>query len=288
MSDTDGVTGQGWTRVITPRHRLFDLKLGQIWEYRDLVLLFVRRNFVATYKQTILGPLWFLLQPLLTTLVFTVVFKRIARIPTDGIPPPLFYMAGILAWGYFADCLTKTSTTFSANSNIFGKVYFPRLIVPISTVIGNLLTFGVQFLLFMGFYLFYWLQEGSKIAPSFRVIVLPVLIVQMAMLGIGVGCLVSSLTTRYRDLSMLVGFGVQLWMYASCIAFPLSHVPKEWRWALVLNPMVPIVESFRFAFLGRGVVEIWQLAVGGGVSLVIFIAGIVVFNRVERTFADTI
>jgi lipopolysaccharide transport system permease protein len=288
MNDSASNVEGGWTREITPHHRLFDLKLEQIWKHRDLIYLFVRRNFVATYKQTVLGPLWFLIQPLLTTLVFTVVFKKIAKIPTDGLPPTLFFMAGILAWGYFADCLIKTSSTFSQNAAIFGKVYFPRLVVPISTVIGNLITFGIQFLLFAGFYLYFWLQEGSKINPTYRVIVLPVLMIQMAMLGIGIGCLVSSLTTRYRDLSMLVGFGVQLWMYGSCVAFPLSQVPKEWRWALVLNPMVPIIESFRFAFLGRGVVEIWQLAVGGTVSLVIFLVGIVVFNHVERTFADTI
>jgi lipopolysaccharide transport system permease protein len=275
-----------WT-VLTPRKPLLDLRLREVWQYRDLIALFVRRDFVATYKQTVLGPLWFLLQPLFTTIVFTVIFGKIAQLPTDGIPDFLFFFSGVVVWNYFADCITKTSTTFSANSGVFGKVYFPRMTVPIASVISNLITFGIQFVLFLVIVGWFMLR-GNAVQPSWKVVVLPVLVLQMAMLGIGVGCLVSALTTRYKDLNMAVGFGVQLWMYASGVIFPRSEVPANLQWLMTINPMVPVVESFRYVFLGAGTVEIYQLAAGAILSVVIFLWGVVIFNRVERTFTDTI
>ena len=275
-----------WT-VLSSAKPLFDLRLGEVWKYRDLIALFVRRDFVATYKQTLLGPLWFLLQPLFTTIVFTVIFGQIAKLPTDGLPNFLFYMSGIVVWNYFSDCITKTSQTFNANSGVFGKVYFPRMAVPVASVISNLITFAIQFALFM-LIVGYFMIRGSDIHPGWRMIVLPVLILQMAMLGIGVGCLVSALTTRYKDLNMAVGFGVQLWMYGSAVIIPRSDVPEKFQWLMTLNPMVPVVESFRFAFLGAGTVEVGQLAIGALLSVGMFFWGVIVFNRVERTFTDTI
>jgi lipopolysaccharide transport system permease protein len=276
-----------WSLVLTPKTRWFDLGLAELWQYRDLILMFVRRDLVATYKQTILGPLWFLVQPLLTTIMFTLIFGRVAGLSTDGLPRPLFYMCGIVAWSYFADCLTKTSNTFVINSQIFGKVYFPRLAVPFATVITNLLTFCIQFSFFLAFFFFYYFK-GAPLHPSWRVLITPLLLVQMAALGLGVGCFVSAVTTRYRDLALLVNFGVQLWLYGSCVAYPLSQVPRDWRWLFILNPMVPIIEAFRFAFLGSGIIEKWHLAVGGSVSALIFCTGIILFRHTERTFSDTI
>lgn len=273
--------------MVSAKSGWLKLDLNELWRYRDLIYLFVRRDFVATYKQTILGPLWFIIQPVLSTIVFTIIFGQIARLPTDNIPPFLFYMCGLVSWGYFADCLNRSAGTFTGNANIFSKVYFPRLSVPIANAITNLITFGIQFSVFL-VVLGYFTWKGAPIQTSWRVIVLPLLLLQMAMLGIGFGCIVSSLTTRYRDLAMLMGFFVQLWMYASCVLFPLSLYPKEWHWLLVLNPMVPVIESFRFAFLGAGTVEAYQLISGAVASLVIFVVGVVVFRHVERTFADTI
>ena len=278
---------EDWDRVVTARTGFLNLDLRELWSYRDLIYLLVRRDFIATYKQTILGPLWFLIQPVLSTVVFTVIFSNVAKLPTDGIPPFLFYLCGLVSWGYFSECLNKSASTFTGNANIFSKVYFPRLTVPVANAITNLITFGIQFGLFLAMLAWFW-WKGAPVAPSWRVIVLPLLLLQMAMLGIGFGCLVSSMTTRYRDLAMLLGFFVQLWMYASCVVFPLSLYPKEWHWLLVLNPMVPVIESFRFAFLGSGTVEVWQLASGAAVSLAVFAVGILVFRRVERTFSDTI
>jgi len=276
-----------WSKVITPQRGWLDVRWRDLWHYRDLIYMFVRRDFVGTYKQTVLGPLWFFLQPLFTTIVFTIVFGRIAKISTDSIPAPLFYLSGVVMWQYFADCLQKTSTTFTANADIFGKVYFPRLVLPISTAITNLITFAIQFSLFLGVLVFFKLQ-GAPVFPNFRIAILPLLLVMMAALGLGAGCLVSALTTRYRDLSVAMGFGVQLWMYGSTVVYPLSEIAPEWRWLLVLNPMVPIIEAFRFAFLGSGVVEIWQLAMGAGVCVLVLLGGIITFNHVEKTFSDTI
>ena len=225
--DTVSKTGlEEWTTIITPRSGWFDLKLRELWKYRDLIALFVRRDFVSVYKQTILGPLWFLLQPLFSTVVFTIIFGRIAHIPTDGLPQSLFYMAGIVTWNYFSACLTKTSDTFVVNANIFGKVYFPRLTVPVSVVITNLVTFAIQFGLFLLFICYYSLQ-GAAIKPNVYIFLTPLLLVQMAALGLGFGILVSSMTTKYRDLAYVVTFGVQLWMYATPVVYPCHKSPRN-------------------------------------------------------------
>jgi lipopolysaccharide transport system permease protein len=276
-----------WTIVIRPYSGWFDINLKEIWSYRDLIMLFVRRDFVTYYKQTILGPLWFFLQPLFTTVVFTIIFGKIANIPTDGLPPMLFYMAGIITWNYFASCLTQTSNTFVTNAGIFGKVYFPRLAVPISVVITNLLTFAIQFGLFLVFMLYFYLN-GSSIQPNIWILLAPFLLIQMAALGLGVGILVSSMTTKYRDLIFAVGFGVQLWMYATPVVYPLSHIPEKWQWLIALNPMTAIVETFRYAFLGAGTVQPMLLGISLGMTIIILAAGIVLFSRVQKTFMDTV
>lgn len=276
-----------WTTVIRPYRSWFDLDLLEVWRYRDLILLFVRRDFVSIYKQTILGPLWFLLQPLFTTVVFTVIFGKVARIPTDGLPPVLFYMTGIVAWNYFSGCLTSTSDTFVKNSAIFGKVYFPRLVVPISVVISNILTFMIQFTLLIPFLAYFYLK-GASVQPSLWILFTPLMIMHMAALGFGTGIFISSLTTKYRDLSFAVGFGVQLWMYATPIVYPLSQIPTKWHWLVALNPMTAIVETFRYVFLGAGGVDIKTMGISVSMTLLILIIGITLFSRVEKTFMDTI
>ena len=272
---------------IRPKTGWFDINISELWRYRDLILLLVRRDFVAIYKQTILGPIWFFLQPLFTTLIFTIVFGNIAKIPTDGIPHILFYMSGVVAWTYFSDCMTKTSNTFIANAGIFGKVYFPRLAVPISIVISNLLTFAIQFTLFLAF-LVYFIAMGSSVQPTIWILVIPLLLIQMAALGLGIGILISSMTTKYRDLTFAVGFGVQLWMYATPIVYPLSQIPANWQWVFALNPMAAIVEVFRVAFLGSGSVQLWMIGISVMMTAVILFLGILLFSRVERTFMDTV
>lgn len=278
---------QQWTSVIKPVSGWFDIHLTELWRYRDLIMLFVRRDFVSVYKQTILGPIWFLIQPLFTTLIFTVIFGKVAKISTDGLPQVLFYMSGIVAWRYFADCLTKTSGTFVANAGIFGKVWFPRLTVPISAVISNLITFAIQFALFLCFWAFFYLK-GTSISIKPTIIFIPLLIVQMAALGLGFGIIVSSLTTKYRDLTHLVTFGVQLWMYATPIVYPTSQIPEKWQWVIALNPMAPIIESFRYAFLGAGTVHPWQIGLSLGTTLLILTIGIILFSRIEKSFMDTV
>lgn len=278
---------QTWTSIIRPVSGWFDIHLSEIWRYRDLIMLFVRRDFVSVYKQTILGPLWFLLQPLFTTLVFTIIFGRIAKIPTDGLPPILFYLSGVVAWNYFAGCLNSTSNTFVGNAGIFGKVWFPRLTVPISVVITNLITFAIQSLLFLGFY-FFFLVRGSAISPNPALCLLPLLILQMAALGLGFGIIISSLTTKYRDLTYLVGFGVQLWMYATPIVYPTSKIPVKWQWIIAVNPMAPIIEFFRYSFLGAGTVNLWQMGLSISMTLLVLVIGVVLFSRVEKSFMDTV
>jgi lipopolysaccharide transport system permease protein len=277
---------ESWT--IEPQRSLFDLRLGELWRYRDLVLLFVRRDFVAAYKQTVLGPLWYLIQPLLTTLTFTVIFGNIASLPTDGLPQFLFYMSGTVVWGYFAACLTKTSETFVQNANLFGKVYFPRLAVPVSVLISSLVTFLIQFVMFLVFIL-YFAVRGTPIQPNWVWILLsPVLILMMAGLGLGFGVIISSLTTKYRDLRFLVQFGVQLLMYATPVIYPVSSIPERFQWIILANPMTPIVEAFRYAFLGAGTVDIYHLVYSFVFMLVVVFLGSVIFNRVEQTFMDTV
>lgn len=276
-----------WSMEIHPKRGWFDIDLREIWRYRDLILLFVRRDFVAVYKQTILGPIWFLLAPLFSTVVFTVIFGNIARIPTDGVPPFLFYLSGTVTWSYFASCMTTTSNTFITNAGMFGKVYFPRLVVPISVVITNLFTYLIQFGLFIAF-LLYYLLTGSQIHPTPYILLLPLILLQMAALGLGMGILVSSLTTKYRDLVMLLSFGVQLWMYATPIVYPLSQIPLKWQWALALNPMTSVVETFRYAFLGCGGIQLWMILVSVVMTGIILAGGILLFSRVEKTFMDTV
>ena len=276
-----------WTSVIRPVSGWFDLHLSDIWRYRDLIMLFVRRDFVAVYKQTILGPLWFLIQPVFTTLVFTVIFGQVAKIPTDGLPQPLFYLSGIVGWNYFSGCLSKTSNTFAGNAHIFGKVWFPRLAVPISVVISNLITFGIQFALFLCVYAYFYLR-GAAVAVSPLIVLFPLLILQMAALGLGFGIIVSSLTTKYRDLAQLVGFGVQLWMYATPIVYPVSQVPAKYQWLVALNPMAPVIEAFRRAFLGVGTVNALQTGMSIVTTLLVLFAGIVLFSRIEKSFMDTV
>lgn len=249
--------------------------------------MFVRRDFVAVYKQTILGPFWFFLQPILTTITFTIVFGNIAKIPTDGIPPILFYMSGIVSWNYFADCLTRTSSTFVANANIFGKVYFPRLVSPLSNVISLLMKFGIQMVLLTGF-IIYFKSNGSNVNPNLYILLTPYLIFLMGGLGLGFGIIVSSLTTKYRDLSFLVSFGVQLLMYATPVIYPLSALPDKYKWLVLANPMTAIVDTFRYAFLGAGSFNIENLIYSTIFMFVILSIGVVVFNRVEKTFMDTV
>ncbi len=276
-----------WDLIIQPQRSLLDLRLGELWKYRDLVLLFVRRDFVSVYKQTILGPLWYLIQPLLTTLTFTVIFGGIAQLPTDGLPQFLFYMSGTVIWTYFADCLTKTSNTFVNNASLFGKVYFPRLAVPVSILISNLITFAIQFAFFLAFMGFFALG-GAAIRPNLWMLFTPVLVLMMAGLGLGFGIIISSLTTKYRDLRFLVQFGVSLLMYATPVIYPVSSIPARFQALIRLNPMTPIVETFRYAFLGAGSADPLALLYSFGFMVVIVALGAVMFNRVEATFMDTV
>lgn len=279
--------GENWTKEIRSRSGWFDLNLSEIWQYRDLIALFVRRDFVAIYKQTILGPIWFLLQPLISTLVFTVIFGQIAHIPTDGLPQILFYMSGLVVWNYFSGCLNSTSTTFTANAAIFGKVYFPRLAVPVSIVIINLLTLAIQSALLLSI-ITYFILKGAPIHFAWQVVLIPALILQVAALGLGLGILVSALTTRYRDLAFVMTFGVQLWMYATPIVYPLSQVPAHLYPVVAANPMTAIVETFRFALLGAGTFSPQALIISMAETLVILLVGVIVFSKVEKSFMDTV
>src|SRR5258706_14212554 len=279
---------EDWSMVIEPQRNWFDLRLGELWHYKDLVILFVRRDFVSVYKQTILGPLWYLIQPLLTTLTFTFIFGNIASLPTDGLPQFLFYMSGTVIWSYFANCLTKTSETFVQNANLFGKVYFPRLAVPVSILISSMVTFLIQFAMFLLF-LLYFVLRGSTIQPNWLWIALsPILILMMAGLGLGFGIIISSLTTKYRDLRFLVTFGVQLLMYATPVIYPVSSIPARFQWIIQTNPMTSIMEAFRFAFLGAGTLDASHLLYSFVFIMVVVIVGSVIFNRVEQTFMDTV
>jgi lipopolysaccharide transport system permease protein len=278
---------EDWDLIIRPKRAWWDLRLDQVWRYRDLILLFVRRDFVSYYKQTILGPLWFIIQPLLTTMVFTVIFGQVAQLPTEGRPQFLFYLSGTVIWNYFAECFKKTSDTFIANRNIFDKVYFPRLVMPISVLISNLITFAIQFVLFLGFVI-YFISRGADVQITKYALLLPLLILLMAGLGLGFGIIVSSLTTKYRDLRFLVSFGVQLWMYATPVIYPASSIPQNWRWVAYINPITPIVETFRHAFIGGGSFSWAMLGYSFLAMIVVLFIGILLFNRVEQTFMDTV
>ncbi len=247
----------------------------------------MRRDFVAQYKQTILGPAWHIIQPLLTTVVFTIIFGKVAKLSTDGLPPFLFYMSGTVVWTYFATVITKSSDTFIVNAAIFGKVYFPRLSIPVGLVISNIIAFSIQFLCFIGF-LIYYKYIGADVNPNVWVLLTPILLIIMGCLGIGLGIIVSAMTTRYRDLRFLVQFGVQLFMYATPVIYPTSSIPERFQWIVLANPMAPVIEAFRYAYLGAGTIDQIHLLYSAVMSVTIFIVGIAIFNRVERTFQDTI
>ena len=276
-----------WDLEITPENKLQILNLQEIWRYRDLILLFVRRDFVAVYKQTIFGPLWFFIQPILTTITFTIIFGNIAKLPTDGHPAQLFYLAGITSWNYFSSCLMSTSNTFVSNAGIFGKVYFPRIAVPISQVISNLIKFSIQFLLFIGVFAYYYFND-SGVMPNYYLLLLPLLLINMAIMGLSYGMIISSLTTKYRDLSFLVGFGVQLIMYATPIIYPLSIVPEKYQWIILLNPMTAMIEFFKYGFLGGVVPSISHLFYSVLSSIIFFVVGSYIFRKVEKNFMDTV
>ena len=287
MPDEVTSSGAGWVSVITPKKPLLHLPLREIWRYRDLITLMVWRDFISLHKQTVFGPLWYFVQPLVSTVVFQVVFGKIARIPTNNIPPFLFYMSGIVIWYYFSACLSRTANTLAANSALFTKVYFPRLTIPIADCISNIWQFLIQLSIFLGFYLFF-LAKGAPIHPSYRIIIIPFLVLQTALLGLGVGLIISALSTRFRDLQVGVAPLIQLWMYASCIFYPRSMVPDYLQWLMTLNPVVPIIEGFRFSLMGQGQVEIWQWLSSLSITILLLIAGLIEFGRAEKTFADTI
>ncbi|MFT4142874.1 MAG: ABC transporter permease [Mobilitalea sp.] len=276
-----------WSMIIKAKSGWFDINVRELWKYKDLVGLFVKRNYASMYKQTILGPLWFIVNPLITVVIFTIVFGNIAKIPTDGIPEFLFYMAGNTLWSYFAYCLNTTSTTFTSNAALFGKVYFPRLVIPFSTVIFGLISFFIQFMLFLGF-LFYYLIRGYSLEPNLYLLLTPVLVLIVALLGLGFGIIFSSLTTKYRDLSILISFGVQLWMYGTPIVYPTSSLSDTYKSIIMLNPMSAVIETFRYGFLGAGTFDFKYLIYSAGVTIFVLIIGIVIFSKVEKTFMDTV
>ncbi|MBD3627497.1 ABC transporter permease [Cyclobacterium sp.] len=276
-----------WDICLTPDRRLFDIPLLDVWKYRDLFALLVRRDIVSFYKQTVLGPLWFFIQPLFTTFVYVFVFGNLAGLSTDGLPQFLFYLSGITAWNYFSDCLIKTSTVFRDNAPVFGKVYFPRMVVPLSIVAGNLVRFGVQFLLFAITWIYFYFQE-APIHLTYAVFLFPFLVILMAFLGLGMGLMVTSLTTKYRDLAFLVGFGMQLLMYATTVIYPLSSVPEKYEKWVSLNPMTGIIEAFRYGFLGEGYFSINNLIYVILFTLIILVFGVLIFNKAEKNFIDTI
>ena len=281
---------EDWDFEITPANNLFDLKLKDVWHYRDLLFLLVRRDFVAFYKQTILGPIWFFVQPVVTILMYTVVFGNLAGIPTDGVPKPLFYLAGTIIWNYFADCLTKTSTVFKDNAALMGKVYFPRLIMPLSIVLSNLIRFAVQLVLFIVLMVFYW-AKGALIVPNELVLLFPLLIILIAAQGLGLGMITSAVTTKYRDLSFIISFGVPLLMYTTTVIYPLSEVLKKYQnysWLIKLNPVTAVIETFRYGFLGKGSFTWDLLGISSLITVVILFLGIVIFNKVEKNFVDTV
>ena len=276
-----------WDLIIKPQTYWYDLRIKEIFKYKDLLFLFVKRDFISIYKQTILGPLWFFIQPIITAITFTVIFGNLAKISTDGLPQILFYMCGITLWNYFADTLTKTADTFSSNVNIFGKVYFPRMIVPLSVVVSNLIKLGIQFLLFLCVWIYYLIQT-DLIHPNKMLMLIPYLIILIGFMALSFGIIISSLTTKYRDLKFLVTFGIQLMMYASPIVYPLSIVPEKYKWIIIANPVTSIIESFKYAFLGVGEFNWFYLGYSTLFTIVLFMIGLVIFHRVEKSFMDTV
>ncbi|PIF60614.1 ABC transporter permease [Flavobacterium sp. 11] len=283
-------TNTTWLFEITPKNKFFSLNLNEVWQYRDLLMLFVKRDVVTVYKQTVLGPLWYLIQPLFTSATFTIVFNNLAGIDTGTVPPFLFNLAGITVWNYFTACLTGTSNTFGANAGIFGKVYFPRIIVPLSIVVSNLIKFGIQFLIFIAFYIFYYLK-GATVGLNGSVVFFPFLIVLMGVLGLGLGMFISSLVTKYRDFSNLIGFGVQLLMFLSAVMYPMALIAEKlpsYGWLVQYNPLAYIIETARYMLLNVGHISIWGLGYTFLVTVVVFFVGVLIFNRTEKSFIDTV
>jgi lipopolysaccharide transport system permease protein len=274
--------------IILSNRSLFDIRFREIWNYRDLLFTFVKRDYAASYKQTILGPIWHILQPILPVVMYTFVFGTVAKIGTDGLPKPLFYLSGLLLWNYFTDCYGRISTVFNTNAGLFGKVYFPRLISPLSVVISSLMRFGSQFILFMILWSYYMIIHPGTIMPKFQLILLPILILFMAGFALGIGLIVASLSARYRDLAIVVGFFINLLQYATCVIYPLSAVPSQYRFAVQLNPLTSVIETFRYSFLGQGHFS-WELLLYSFISLLIILTiGIISFNRVQDSFIDTV
>lgn len=283
-----------WLYIISPKRKLIDLNFKEIWRYRDLLVLFVKRDVITLYKQTILGPLWYFIQPLFTGVIFTLIFNNLANIPTgDGVPSFLFNLAGITSWNYFSACLTGTSSTFTKNQGIYGKVYFPRVITPLTVVFSNLVKFGIQLLVFISFYIYFvfFTDKAFNTSPQSSIILLPIVIVFMALLGLGVGMIISSLTTKYRDLTYLVSFGVQLLMYGSAVMYPLSYFKEkvpEYAWLVEFNPMTTVIELFRYLTMGVGEFSISKFTYAGIISVILFLIGLIIFNRTEKNFIDTV
>jgi lipopolysaccharide transport system permease protein len=287
---TNSQPDEKWDFEITPKNNLFNLQLRDAWHYRDLLFLLVRRDFVSFYKQTILGPVWFFVQPIITILIYNLVFNNLAGIKTDDVPAPLFYLAGTIIWNYFSDCLIKTSTVFKDNAAMLGKIYFPRLIMPLSIVLSNLIRFAVQFLLFLVLMIYYW-AKGYPIAPNMIVLFFPLLILIIAALGLGLGMMVSAVTTKYRDLAFVVSFGVPLLMYTTTVIYPLSTAVAKYpaySWLIKFNPVTAIIETFRYGFLGKGSFSWDLLGYSCGITFIILLLGVIIFNKVEKTFVDTI
>jgi lipopolysaccharide transport system permease protein len=276
-----------WDTVISPKRDLIYFNFREIFKYRDLIFLFIKRDFVTFYKQTILGPLWYIIQPLINAIVFTIIFGNLAKIPTEGVPPFIFYLAGNIIWGYFAICLNSTSNTFVRNSDIFGKVYFPRITIPISNIFIGMLQFFVQFIVFVCF-LIYFYFSGSSINIDFTLIFIPLLLFQVAITGLGFGLMISSLTSKYRDLTFVMSFGVQLWMYATPIVYPLSLVSEKYRILFCLNPMTSVVESFRYIFFKESVIKLEYIFISIFISILVLILGMIFFNKTEKSFLDTV
>ncbi|MFQ6601612.1 ABC transporter permease [Flavobacterium sp. C3NV] len=286
----DNNTPNDWLFEITPKNKFFSLNLKEVWQYRDLLLLFVKRDVITVYKQTVLGPLWYLIQPLFTSVTFTIIFNNVAGIDTGTVPPFLFNLAGITVWNYFTACLTGTSDTFKANAAIFGKVYFPRIITPLSVVISNLVKFGIQFLIFIGFYIFYYFQ-GANLGLNGLILFFPVLIVIMGLLGLGLGMLISAMVTKYRDFSHLIGFGIQLLMYLSAVMYPMSLIKDKlpgYGWLVEYNPLAYIIETARYMLLDVGEVSVLGLSYTLAVTIAVFFIGLLVFNKTEKSFIDTV
>ncbi|GMV78093.1 MAG: transport permease protein [Chitinophagaceae bacterium] len=278
---------QHWTEEITPKTSLLDLNLKEVWHYRDLMFMFVKRDFVTFYKQTILGPLWFFVQPLLTTIMYVIVFGNIAKISTDGLPMMVFYLCGITFWNYFSECFTKTASVFKDNASIFGKVYFPRLVMPLSIVVSNLIKLSIQFFLFIVVLLWYKFQ-GANVHPNMYILLTPYLIILMAIIALGAGMIISSLTTKYKDLIFLITFGIQLLMYATPVIYPLSTIPAKYAFIIKANPLSAVIETLRFAFTGSGTFSWMQLGYSSVFAFVLLAIGAIIFNKVEKTFMDTV